>query len=392
MKPRPFISYAHEDRAAALKLYTDLRARGANPWLDEKELLGGQEWEVAIRKAVHECTHFLALLSSHSVNKRGFVQKEVRQAIDILDEFPPGEIFIIPVRLDDANPSHEALKKLHWIDLFPSYQQGLRKLAKSLGIAEEAPSEAWKDLPWWQVMPWSTVLIVIIMAGAPSIFRWLTAPEPKPPAAVTTSVTTTAEPGPLHGFPWGEVKPASSNAAVPSGPRVALILGHADRPSENRSSTYAISEEEYLVRFAPELAQELIKRGVPVSIQPQTAQVLTDLQERANEVPIVIAFHLNGARDAQVSGSEAIIAGDASASTRAFAERLQDGVISTLGTRNRGVKTNQQFMILRRLRHGVHLELFFLSNDRDTEAGLAKRSALAARLADVIAAEISKRT
>jgi hypothetical protein len=113
-------------------LYEDLRALGAEPWMDKKNLLGGQNWRVAIRKAVRECSHFVAILSSNSVSKRGFVQKELREAISILEEFPPDAIFVIPLRLDDVEPTHEALQNLHWIDLFPSYDAGLHELAKSL--------------------------------------------------------------------------------------------------------------------------------------------------------------------------------------------------------------------------------------------------------------------
>jgi hypothetical protein len=134
VRPRPFISYAHEDHEIASKLYEDLHALGAQPWLDTNDLLGGQDWQETIRRAVRECSHFIALLSSNSVSKRGFVQKELRQAIDILEEFPPGEIFVIPVRLERTEPAHAALKRLHWIDLFPSYEQGLKKLARSLHL------------------------------------------------------------------------------------------------------------------------------------------------------------------------------------------------------------------------------------------------------------------
>jgi hypothetical protein len=144
VKPRPFISYAREDHEIASRLYEDLRALGVEPWLDKRDLIGGEDWQAAIRRAVQECSHFVALLSSNSVSKRGFVQKELRQALDILEEFPPGEIFVIPVRLEDAKPRLEALKRLHWIDLFPSYETGLRKLVKSLAAkSETAAASAW---------------------------------------------------------------------------------------------------------------------------------------------------------------------------------------------------------------------------------------------------------
>ena len=60
------------------------------------------------------------------------MQKELRQALDLLDTFPPGEVFVIPVRIDDSAPRHERLQDLHWIDLFPEYRDGFRRLLRSL--------------------------------------------------------------------------------------------------------------------------------------------------------------------------------------------------------------------------------------------------------------------
>jgi hypothetical protein len=91
MSARPFISYAREDREIAQRLYGDLRTNLAQPWIDTEDLLGGQDWEPAITKAIQECSHFLALISSNSVNKKGFVQKELRHALELLQSFPPAK-------------------------------------------------------------------------------------------------------------------------------------------------------------------------------------------------------------------------------------------------------------------------------------------------------------
>jgi len=131
---RPFISYAKEDRDMALRLYNDLRVKGARPWIDEHDISGGQKWKPAITRAISESSHFVALLSTCSVNKQGFVQKELRQAIDLLDTFPPDEVFVIPVRLDNSEPRHERLAELQWIDLFPKYGEGFGRLLRSLRL------------------------------------------------------------------------------------------------------------------------------------------------------------------------------------------------------------------------------------------------------------------
>lgn len=128
-----FISYAREDEKAALRLYSELKQAGHEPWLDVESILPGQNWKAAIRRAIRASTHFLALLSTNSVNKRGYVQSELRQALDILyDEIPESHIFLIPIRLDNCLPAHEKLHELNWVDLFPSWELGLEKILRGL--------------------------------------------------------------------------------------------------------------------------------------------------------------------------------------------------------------------------------------------------------------------
>ena len=129
---RVFISYAREDKTMAQRLYDDLKKNGVEPWLDDENLLPGQNWKLEIGKAIKNCDYFLALLSSHSVSKRGYVQKELKKALDILGECPKSKIFIIPVRLDDCQPIDEELEELHWLDLFSSYDRGLAKILQVL--------------------------------------------------------------------------------------------------------------------------------------------------------------------------------------------------------------------------------------------------------------------
>jgi hypothetical protein len=130
--PIVFISYAREDAEKAKKIYKDLTSLGVNAWLDQESILPGQNWKAAINQAIKDCRYFLALLSQNSVNKRGYVQKELAEALNILDEFPPSEIFVIPVRLDDCTPSHTRLNDLHWADMFPNWEDGLTKIVSAI--------------------------------------------------------------------------------------------------------------------------------------------------------------------------------------------------------------------------------------------------------------------
>lgn len=123
-----FISYAKEDVETAKKIYEDLKENGLSPWLDSENLLPGSDWRVEISQAIENCSYFLAIFSSNSVNKKGYVQKELKEALDILDQLPEAHIYIIPSRINECTPSYKRLKDLHWVDLFPSYEKGLAKI------------------------------------------------------------------------------------------------------------------------------------------------------------------------------------------------------------------------------------------------------------------------
>jgi hypothetical protein len=127
-----FISYAREDEKIAKKLYNDLKQLGINAWLDTEKLEPGQRWKDSIYQTIKNSAYFLALLSKHSLSKKGFVQKELKIALDILDEVPTTKSFIIPIRLADCIPNDERLRELHWVNLFTSYETGLQQIIKVL--------------------------------------------------------------------------------------------------------------------------------------------------------------------------------------------------------------------------------------------------------------------
>ncbi len=141
MKTKVFISYAKEDKDFVNMLYADLREGGIEPWVDTFDLIPGQDWDKAIRDAIGQCSYFVAILSERSVTKSGYVQTEIRKALEIADRHPEGKIFIIPIRIDNCEPSFEKLRKLHRADFFPDYEQGLNELLRVFNyMPEEKPA------------------------------------------------------------------------------------------------------------------------------------------------------------------------------------------------------------------------------------------------------------
>lgn len=124
-----FISYTTADRDQAIKLYKKLIAKSIDAWIDVEELLPGQDWKLEIDKALRTSDAIIICVSNQSVTREGYVQKELKHALDLAQEKPEGTIFLIPVRLEDCQVPFR-LKDIQWIDLFT--RDGFARLEKAL--------------------------------------------------------------------------------------------------------------------------------------------------------------------------------------------------------------------------------------------------------------------
>jgi hypothetical protein len=125
-----FLSYAHKDLEAARRLYAKITAAGYPVWFDKESLMVGQTWENEISRAISSSLAFIALISHNSVDHRGIVQKELQQGLDEYAKTPANQVYMLPVRINDASPTEPRLEKIHWLDLFPDEDAGIRKLLK----------------------------------------------------------------------------------------------------------------------------------------------------------------------------------------------------------------------------------------------------------------------
>ena len=134
-----FLNYARENLMQAQKLY-DILSKNYSVWFDKKSLHGGQEWELEIEKAIKASDYVIILFSSTSINKRGTVQKEYKLALDVMKTIPYDQIFIIPVRIDDCEVPTQ-FQRYHYIDLFPYWDQGIRKILQSINLDKKSSKQ-----------------------------------------------------------------------------------------------------------------------------------------------------------------------------------------------------------------------------------------------------------
>lgn len=131
---RIFISYASEDRISALAIYRYLPSCGLTVWIDCECLLPGQNWQTEIEHEISQCDFFIALMSNNSITKKGYVQDELKIALEVLDTLPHDKIFLIPVRIEECHVQNSPLSSLHYIDMFgDNWGRGSRRILKSIG-------------------------------------------------------------------------------------------------------------------------------------------------------------------------------------------------------------------------------------------------------------------
>jgi hypothetical protein len=132
MSIRLFLSHASEDKPLIRSLYARLTAVGLEPWLDEIDLVAGQNWKEVITSQIKASEFFLACLTPNSV-KTGFLRDEFEYALDNYSQQRSGSIFLIPVKLlpceipDVYNEIAQMnLRDFHWLEYW--VEGGFEKL------------------------------------------------------------------------------------------------------------------------------------------------------------------------------------------------------------------------------------------------------------------------
>ncbi len=139
-KLRVFLCHASQDKPVVRELYQRLLAEDwIDPWLDEEKLLPGQDWNLEIEKAVEATDAVVVFVSGTSVTKEGYVQKELRQVLDIALQKLYGAIFVIPVRLDGCELPRQ-LRDRQALDYFPEAKRATAydRLKASLKIRKDS--------------------------------------------------------------------------------------------------------------------------------------------------------------------------------------------------------------------------------------------------------------
>ena len=97
--PSVFLSYTSADRSRVVPYFEHLKSAGFNVWMDTT-IKGGQNWDFEIQQALKKASLIVCFFSSGSLNRRGYVQREIKIALDFASEKLESDIFLIQ---DDRN-------------------------------------------------------------------------------------------------------------------------------------------------------------------------------------------------------------------------------------------------------------------------------------------------
>jgi len=91
-----FLSYASEDMKNVELLYNKLVKEGYRPWMDKEDIHPGEKWERKIKKAISDSDFFMVCLTKNSYEKRGHLQREIKQALGDWQERLEDDIYLFP--------------------------------------------------------------------------------------------------------------------------------------------------------------------------------------------------------------------------------------------------------------------------------------------------------
>jgi hypothetical protein len=189
-----FISFAGRDLKAATTLCQALEARGFSCWIASRDVPPGENFQVAIVRAIR-AAEVMVLVFTHHSNASEEVAKELALASQT-------RLRVVPLRLEDVLPNEAFAYEFatrQWIDFTHGWDTGLELLCQRLAATLAEPVAAAAPAPTPPVRaarrrsPAPLIVALLLLAAlAAGGYYWLAAPRPTHPAAAPTVSTPPA--------------------------------------------------------------------------------------------------------------------------------------------------------------------------------------------------------
>lgn len=131
-----FISHSHNDRQLVNTLTSELISRGFYLWVDQYELEPNQSLDISISTAIEECSHFLFVLSSNSIESE-WCLNELKIALEKEKQEQRVSVYLLLIE-DCILP--ELIKNRLSVDFRYSFNKGIDKLLFYLAKEKDTAS------------------------------------------------------------------------------------------------------------------------------------------------------------------------------------------------------------------------------------------------------------
>jgi hypothetical protein len=210
MSANIFISFAGHDLKVASTLCKALESRGFKCWISSRDILPGENFQVAIVRAIRNAKMMLLVFTGNSNNS-----EEMTKELALASQH---KLMVVPLRIEDVTPNDAFAYEFatrQWIDFFADWELAMNQLSDRIASAippetssrpepvgatleaAESPAPLELKIPG----PSTKELAVAAVAPAAAPVAELTKPEPKPapeptPASAPEPVTAKAAPDP----------------------------------------------------------------------------------------------------------------------------------------------------------------------------------------------------
>jgi hypothetical protein len=131
-----FISFASQDHRVATTLCQALETRGFKCWISSRDIQPGENFQVAIVRAIRQAKIMLLVFTANSNNS-----EEMNKELALASQ---SKLIVVPLRIEDVTPNEAFAYEFatrQWIDFFADWEYAIQQLSQRIENAthEELP-------------------------------------------------------------------------------------------------------------------------------------------------------------------------------------------------------------------------------------------------------------
>jgi len=134
-----FISFASQDHRVAMTLCQALETRGFKCWISSRDIEPGENFQVAIVRAIRQAKIMLLVFTANSNNS-----EEMNKELALASQ---SKLIVVPLRIEDVTPNEAFAYEFatrQWIDFFADWEVAIQQLSQRI---ENATRDVVTDAP-----------------------------------------------------------------------------------------------------------------------------------------------------------------------------------------------------------------------------------------------------